>query len=386
MSAPARWLVVGAMALAGLVVLLVYAGGPAPREAMRRDAMSLLESTGGGEAAAVRWLQQERGISEPEAREALAALLEGARGSAGTVMTPGVHLGIPDGTGRVRWRAIDDTEGSPGRHVVLLVHGLDEPGTIWDDLAPALIGASHVVARFEYPNDQRIAGSAELMDASMRDLRARGVERVSLVCHSMGGLVSYDMLTRPAFLEHGTARPTFDRLITLGTPFGGSPWAPLQWIAEVREQFLRWAASGTTDQAALMASLRDGVGEAGSDLAIGSPFLVELLERARPTLAITNVRGRVTPDEARDAAALLGGGWARRVLGSDAAMLRERALEGIAALGDGVVPHGSAVLPGVTDVVEVRANHRSMVCRLALDVGTPPAIDAVLERLGEPPG
>ena len=50
--------------------------------------------------------------------------------------------------------------------VVMLVHGLDEPGGIWDQLAPALVADGHTVVRFEYANDQAIAISAgDLIEA-----------------------------------------------------------------------------------------------------------------------------------------------------------------------------------------------------------------------------
>ena len=69
---------------------------------------------------------------------------------------------------------------------------------------------------------------AEEADRLVAKLKDRGETDVTLIGHSMGGLVSYDLLTRPAFVDESGARPRVDRLITLGTPFGGSPWAPLR--------------------------------------------------------------------------------------------------------------------------------------------------------------
>jgi flagellar biosynthesis GTPase FlhF len=117
---------------------------------------------------------------------------------------------------------------------VLLVHGLDEPGGIWDALAPALAEAGHPAVRFEYPNDQPPARSAALLADALADLRRAGLTSLDIVAHSMGGLVATDVLTRPEF--ENRARPRVPLLVTVGTPFDGSPWADLQPVSELREQ------------------------------------------------------------------------------------------------------------------------------------------------------
>ena len=81
------------------------------------------------------------------------------------------------------WRAI---EGEAPRRIVLLLHGLDEPGQIFDDLAPALSDAGYHVARFDYPNDQSPARSAELLGEALVALRAWGTEHIDLLPHSLG--------------------------------------------------------------------------------------------------------------------------------------------------------------------------------------------------------
>ncbi len=292
------------------------------------------------------------------------------------------------------WRPLDAGAGArgPGDRIVLLVHGLDEPGGIWDQLAPALAGGGHTVVRFDYANDQSIAASADQLQAALEELRSHGVGRVDLVCHSMGGLVAWDVLTRPQG-EH--ARPGADHLITLGTPFGGSPWARLRALAEAREQVQRWAESDDMDPARLAGFIRDGVGQAGVDLLPGSACLRALAERSPPPgLAITCVVGRATPDPSHAALARL---VTERTLGDllgrdDARVIRDE-LERLGdELGDGVVPIASATLPGVDDVVFVHANHRAMVRNIELGEAirsmnglpaapTPPAIEIVLDRL-----
>ncbi len=270
------------------------------------------------------------------------------------------------GEGESDWRQIDPGETLDAR-VVLLIHGLDEPGSIWDELAPALGEAGHATVRFEYPNDQAISDSGELLDTALRRLRARSVERVSIVAHSMGGLVARDALTRPGFADREPeARSAVDRLITIGTPHAGSPWAGMQWASEVREQAERLLGESAPEAEDLYRFSFDGDGQAGADLRPGSPFLTDLNARPAPEdVEFTCLVGQVVtlPPGAR---------------GELVALANK--------LGDGVVPVASAQLEGCEDVVFLSANHRSMIRSLALSPGKtpPPGIEIVLDRLAPP--
>ena len=86
----------------------------------------------------------------------------------------------------------------PVRKSVVLIHGLDDPGRVWQNLAPALTKEKITVWLMEYPNDQPIVESARLFFEEIKQLPGVGIERVSIVGHSMGGLVSRAMLTNPA--------------------------------------------------------------------------------------------------------------------------------------------------------------------------------------------
>jgi len=274
------------------------------------------------------------------------------------------------------------SQGPPAAPRVLLIHGLDEPGTIWDDLRPALLAAGFSVDTFEYPNDQPVAPSAELLHEALVAMRAEGVREISIVAHSMGGLVARDALTRGGFDQSAQAR--VNHLIMVGTPNQGSPLAPLQPISELREALVRWA-NAFGDPVATERLATDGEGEAAEDLAPGSQFLTDLNSRPLPDgVEITIIAGRATPVDsgalADATAALLGEAPGERV--------REAAGELVNSVGDGVVPLSSARLEGVDDFVVVEANHRAMLKRLALerevmgeDGYTPPAIPIILDRL-----
>lgn len=251
----------------------------------------------------------------------------------------------------------------PGvRRVALLVHGLDEPGGIWDQLAPALADAGFVVARFEYPNDQPIARSAAMLGIALRELAARGVAEVDLVGHSMGGLISYDAVTRPDFAADVQPLRVV-RLITLGTPYAGSAWARHRWIAEWREQASRFVHHRNDEQGeALPTEIK---GAAGADLLPGSAYLRELAERPRPSgLAHTAVVGRVFTSSGS-----LGPVSTLIVPAND-------------MLGDGVVSVDSAKAFHIPDTVELNASHRGMLRTLVPGSdASPPAIPIVLDRL-----
>lgn len=290
------------------------------------------------------------------------------------------------------WRAIEPDE-SLGPRAVLLIHGLDEPGGIWDQLAPALHDDGHVVLRFDYHNDQAIVRSADALGASLEGLVADGITELDLVCHSMGGLVARELLSRDQYETMGVRVGT---MITLGTPHHGSPWAPLRSVAEMREQVQRWAESDDLNPRRLLGFYNDGDGQAGVDLMPGSAFFEQLVEREFPaSIRVVCVVGRT--DTPNTLAGTLSNAGARDLLRdvvghSKANRILAQVDELGQELGDGVVPVSSAVMDGATDVVVVFANHRGMIRTIELeerfrggtglpDASQPPAIEVVVDRL-----
>lgn len=278
------------------------------------------------------------------------------------------------------------------RHVVMLVHGLDEPGSIWDELAPAIREGGLPVVQFEYPNDQPIADSADLMLDALRAIHGAGTQHVDIVAHSMGGLVTQDALTRSGTEGAGAV---VQRVITVGTPFAGSPWAHLRIVSEMREYAIRasegekvFHESGTPE------FTEDGEGEAGRDLLPDSEFLAHMRERPPIPVPVTVIVGRVSNPDPQWAMDLADKPWVRRLIGQGNV---DRAMRELTAasdqVGDGVVSIESATALDAEDTVFLDASHRGMLRIMRIEQVTrrmtgdpphasPPAISIILDRLG----
>ncbi|MCF7989486.1 MAG: alpha/beta hydrolase [Thiohalocapsa sp.] len=263
---------------------------------------------------------------------------------------------------------------------VLLIHGLDEPGVIWDDFAPAAAAAGFEVWELRYPNDQGLDRSAAYL-ASQWD-RLPDDRGVVLVGHSMGGLVAREFVGR---WRHPVGRPPevggapLAGVIMAGTPNQGSEWARLRIWLELREHF----EDALHRRFSLFAGLRDGLGEAKIDLRPGSEFLQTLNARPWPEAVprfIIGARLAEPPaglSEGLDAAAA--------EVGSEA--LRERLHAWFEQLGehigDGAVSVASLRLEGAPEPLLVDGSHRTMLRRLFADDPPPAAIDPIIEQLKE---
>jgi pimeloyl-ACP methyl ester carboxylesterase len=362
-------------------------------------------------ARAQAWLKARASDAEQAAADAMARARGELLGSETPVAQATLALATRPGDlaegeiGPTKWVTMDDTfvvlEPAELTEIVLLIHGLDEPGTIWDELTPHLLDHGANVVRFDYPNDQGLVESGRDLLTALRRLRTLGVERVSIVAHSMGGLVSREVLTSPDGYAGNAAAtkelPAIERLIMCGTPNHGSPLASMQAIAEAREQVVRRVQGTAATGSGLMGHSGDGNGEAGRDLCENSEFLKALNSRPQPLgVAMTTLCGIMTPAAAfeylKDEASEQWAGF----LGADRAkalMLQARAV--VETLGDGMVPAASTRLEGVADHVELKADHRSMLKRWTIlnkldelrGRKTPPAeaIPIILDRLGLEP-
>lgn len=273
------------------------------------------------------------------------------------------------------------------RNVVVLIHGLDDPGRVWQNLAPQLAQAGSDVWLMNYPNDQPIVESTLLFFEELKSLRQHGISRVSIVAHSMGGLISRDLLTNPEIAYMSQAKqdevvPQVERLIMIGTPNHGSQMARLRFFSEVRDHFDRLIKGQFNG----LGFILDGAGEAKIDLLPGSLFLTELNKRPPPEgVDMLIIAGISAPWSDDDIDNML------RDIGQKVGEVRAQEVQKIGifmksmsnGLGDGLVTLESAMLPGVP-YLTVSGTHLSMIRNISRESKrVPPAVPIVVNQLNK---
>ncbi len=123
-----------------------------------------------------------------------------------------------------------DRLSAAGRRPLLLVHGYGCSRGVWWLLRRRLEAAGHVVATISLtPPYTSIGKLVPQLNARIEEVcAATGSQQLTLIGHSMGGLVCRSYLAR-----HGNGR--IDRLITLATPHAGSELARLGFGRNARE-------------------------------------------------------------------------------------------------------------------------------------------------------
>ncbi|NEX18990.1 alpha/beta hydrolase [Thiorhodococcus mannitoliphagus] len=261
---------------------------------------------------------------------------------------------------------------------ILLVHGLDEPGTIWEALIPALQEQHCDLWELHYPNDQGIDRSTAYLAKLWGQLPDS--HPIILIGHSMGGLVIRDFVTAWRHPVGETPRVTGASVagaILVGTPNHGSDWARLRIWLELREHLI----VNEDRQFSLLAALRDGTGAAKIDLRPESDFLNQLNARpwpsdipirliggvlVDPTPAMTESLATISEQTGSDALEQVVAAW-WSTLGED--------------LGDGVVTVDSLRLPNAPPPILLSASHRGMLKRLLPSDPEPPAVPVILDIL-----
>jgi pimeloyl-ACP methyl ester carboxylesterase len=270
------------------------------------------------------------------------------------------------------------------RKAVVLIHGLDDPGRVWQNLAPVLVKEKFNVWLMRYPNDQPVVESARLFFEALQGLKRGGVDRISIVAHSMGGLVSREMLTRPEIEYRASAKknqvPAVTALIMVGTPNHGSQLARLRVFTEMRDQL----AQMTKGEINWLGSIIDGAGEAKIDLLPGSRFLTELNARPHPQgMDMLIIAGVTSPWKESDIHR-----WVndlRQKVSSDHQKWVDELGKNMIALthglGDGLVTVESARLEGVPHRT-VDGTHLTMIRNITSDSRRiPPAVPIIVDYL-----
>ncbi len=161
------------------------------------------------------------------------------------------------------------------RDLVVLVPGLGSSPKAMQGLLEAVRAEGFLCGAFGYPNSRPIADSAEALSRELAAIAERHPGRgMSLVAHSMGGLVSRAVIEDPD-LDPGNVR----QLIMIATPNHGSNLAYFGFAMEIAEPLL--TAERRSRVGEFFSTLEDGLSEASVDLIPGSPFLRTLNDRPR---------------------------------------------------------------------------------------------------------
>lgn len=273
----------------------------------------------------------------------------------------------------------------PEEKTVILVHGLDDPGIIWKTLAPVLANQGYSVWLLTYPNDQPIGDSSIFFAEELRRLASKkGVKQISVVCHSMGGLVTREMLTNTkigyAEMEKKGQVPQVNQFIMVGTPNHGSSLSLFRIVTEIRDQVV----TANNEGYLWLQSIFDGLGEAGIELLPDSVFLRELNERPLPEgCRMLIIAGVMSPPE-KDELKLLFNKLLQALPGSTQPTV-SRIFPAVKKIqnevGDGLVSVASARLAGVP-FRQVQGTHVSIIRNLGKESErTPPAIPIIVKEL-----
>lgn len=266
------------------------------------------------------------------------------------------------------------------RPLVVIVHGYNSRPESFRVLRTELTERGFPCAAFAYPNDAPPAESGALLAAELREFREQHpAQAVSLVAHSMGGLVARVALEDPA-IDPGNVQC----LIMVCTPNLGTKWAEIPGGFDCFEHG-PWKPEETI-KTAFLGTISDGLNEARSDLKPNSAFLKELNRRPRnPQVRYAQILGTAGLFDAAQFVRFRD--RVERSLGDNRAgnLVRPRVLAFLDDLdeiqtgrGDGVVALKRGRLPGVEDTVLLPITHTAVTDAPRI---SPELRDAIIGRL-----
>jgi len=246
-----------------------------------------------------------------------------------------------------------------GKNLVVFIHGLNSSPEHGKNLLAAARKEGFPCGSFRYPNDQPITDSARLLAGELTALAERCPDRsVSLVTHSMGGLVARAVIEDPR-LDPGNVQ----RLIMVSPPNHGSALARFGFGLDLVEHVTDSVRQKSIR--AMYTLIEDGLSEAAVDLAPGSQFLRKLNGgRRNPAVQYSIFLGNKAPMNNAELALLRGSvaeagernRWVR-LFGDRVTRWLEDLDEVVDGKGDGAVALERGRLEGVEDTVVLGFGH-----------------------------
>ncbi|MGB1251897.1 MAG: esterase/lipase family protein, partial [Candidatus Promineifilaceae bacterium] len=177
-------------------------------------------------------------------------------------------------------------------NVLLYVHGIfDDTGLLASSTSAEIAEAFDLILTFDYENlDSSIRRNGKELFDKLQGVgfNAEDGKDLTIVAHSMGGLVSRSMI------EQWGGNQFVSHLMTLGTPHEGSPWAKIEDLALVT---LTTVLNGMTDipwPLRAVLSLVQAIEKFDTnldDMQVGSNFLEELNASLDPNVRYTIISG-----------------------------------------------------------------------------------------------
>lgn len=245
---------------------------------------------------------------------------------------------------------------------------------------------------FAYPNDAPIAESSALLVQKLEVIHAQyPTAKITLVAHSMGGLVSRGALEMrsPSFARSSVAARTgVDQLIQICPPNHGSALSDYGPLLEGAEQLYRLMhRSDDRRSGILLGMIVDGFNEASADLSPTSDFLDELNQSSRNREVRYSILAGSQGPVNEGTLSLVSAVWDRIAAAVDEPKEINQRLRAIlncdelkSGKGDGVVALQSARLEGVTDFQILPMHH--LVWSELNSEGGKQMLEAIASRLG----
>lgn len=271
------------------------------------------------------------------------------------------------------------------KQLVVLVHGFNSRPRQSETLINTVRENGFSCAVLNYPNDQPIHDSAQLLSKELKRFSETHPDcRVAIVAYSMGGLVSRAAVEIQA-LDPGNV----DRLILVAPPNHGSQLASCATGIDLFEYLTCWEFRNRP--CPWYSAIEDGLAEASRDMMPGSDFLNQLNHQPRnPHVRYTILLGNLAPLDIRhirrwEASAnnyWLCQPWASKCSEQMIHYLRKYP-ELVQGQGDGLVALQSGKLKGVPDTMVLPFDHLSVTSN-PMSKGSQLVRKEILRRLDKP--